>query len=172
MTAASPRLERVERTTHWERGQASVESVVLLPVLVVITFAMWQAALAGWTLVSAAMYAALAFWRTEVADVALPLLIGALSGYMILQSAQVRAAYPGQIVGRALALFTMSMFLGVAAMQWLTGVVASIAKSHELEIFAPVLLTIAVLLIGGAMAFAWLPRASRTVEASARSTEA
>jgi len=46
-------LERVERTTHRERGQASVESVVLLPVLVVITFAMWQAALAGWTLVSA-----------------------------------------------------------------------------------------------------------------------
>jgi len=128
--------------------------------------------LIGWTLVSAAMYAALAFWRNEVADVALPLLIGALSGYMILQYAQVRASYPGRIVGRALALFTMSMFLGVAVMQWLTGVVASIAKSHGLEIFAPVLLTIAVLLIGGAMAFAWLPRASGTVEASARSTKA
>ena len=44
----------MERTAHRERGQASVETVVLLPVLVVITFAMWQAALAGWTLVSAA----------------------------------------------------------------------------------------------------------------------
>jgi pilus assembly protein CpaE len=46
-------LERVERTTHRQRGQASVETVVLLPVLVALTFAVWQAALAGWTLVSA-----------------------------------------------------------------------------------------------------------------------
>ena len=40
-----------------------------------------------------------------------------------------RMAYPAQIVGRALALFTMSMFLGVAVMQWFTGFVASIAKA-------------------------------------------
>ena len=39
--------------SHRERGQASIETVVLLPVLVVVTFAVWQAALAGWTLVSA-----------------------------------------------------------------------------------------------------------------------
>jgi Flp pilus assembly protein TadG len=46
-------LERVERASDRERGQASIETVVLLPVLVAVTFAMWQAALAGWTLVSA-----------------------------------------------------------------------------------------------------------------------
>ena len=51
MTAAGPTLERVERASDRERGQASIETVVLLPVMVVVTFAVWQAALAGWTLV-------------------------------------------------------------------------------------------------------------------------
>jgi len=53
VTAAGPTLERVERPTHRERGQASIETVALLPALVAVTFAVWQAALAGWTLVSA-----------------------------------------------------------------------------------------------------------------------
>ena len=53
MTGAGRTLERVERASDRERGQASIETVVLLPVLVAVTFAMWQAALAGWTLVSA-----------------------------------------------------------------------------------------------------------------------
>ncbi|HEX5251142.1 MAG TPA: TadE/TadG family type IV pilus assembly protein [Gaiellales bacterium] len=43
----------MERASDTERGQASIETVVLLPVLVAVTFAVWQAALAGWTLVSA-----------------------------------------------------------------------------------------------------------------------
>ena len=53
MTGAGPTLERVERASYRERGQASIETVVLLPVLVAVTFAVWQAALAGWALVSA-----------------------------------------------------------------------------------------------------------------------
>ena len=53
MTGAGPTFERVERATHAQRGQASIETVVLLPVLVALTFAVWQAALAGWALVSA-----------------------------------------------------------------------------------------------------------------------
>jgi len=53
VTAAGRTLERVERASDTERGQASIETVVLLPVLVAITLAVWQAALAGWTLVSA-----------------------------------------------------------------------------------------------------------------------
>lgn len=125
--------------------------------------------LIGGTLVSAAMFASLALVRSAVADIALTLAIGILSGYMILQYAQVRAAYPQRIVGRALALFTMSMFLGVAVMQWFTGLIASIAKSQGADIFAPVLLTIAALLSLGAMAFAWLPCAP-TGEAAREST--
>jgi Flp pilus assembly protein TadG len=53
VTGARPTLERVERGTHRQRGQASIETVVLLPVLVALAFAVWQAAVAGWTLVSA-----------------------------------------------------------------------------------------------------------------------
>ena len=43
-------------------------------------------------------------------------MIGLLSGCLVLQYADVRAAYPTALTGRALAVFTMSMFLGVAAM--------------------------------------------------------
>ena len=48
-------------------------------------------------------------------------------------------------------LFTMSMFLGVAVMQWFTGLIASIAQAQGMEIFAPVLLTIAALLTMGTL---------------------
>ena len=115
--------------------------------------------LIGCSLVSAAMFAALALLRQPVVDIALALGIGLLSGYMVLQYSQVRAAYPERIVGRALALFTMSMFLGVAVMQWFTGLIASIARAQGTEIFAPVLLTITALLTIGTLAFAWLPQA-------------
>jgi Flp pilus assembly protein TadG len=46
-------LGRVARAVQRERGQASVETVALVPVLVLLTVATWQAALAGWALVSA-----------------------------------------------------------------------------------------------------------------------
>jgi MFS family permease len=115
--------------------------------------------LVGWTLLTAAMFAALALVRNATFDVAMMLAVGMLSGYMILQYSEVRAAYPPQIVGRALALFTMSMFLGVAVMQWFTGLVASMAKAQGADTYAAVLLTIASLLAVGALAFAWLPRA-------------
>ena len=45
--------DRVRRWTHPERAQASIELVVLLPALLVLTVAAWQAAMAGWALVSA-----------------------------------------------------------------------------------------------------------------------
>jgi predicted MFS family arabinose efflux permease len=117
--------------------------------------------LVGWTLLTAAMFASLALVHSALFAVAMTVAIGMLSGYMILQYSEVRAAYPPQIVGRALALFTMSMFLGVAVMQWFTGLVASTAKAHGADIYGAVLLTIAVLLGVGALAFAWLPRAPR-----------
>jgi MFS family permease len=117
--------------------------------------------LLGWTLLAAAMFAALALVHDAMFDVALMLAVGMQSGYMVLQYSEVRAAYPARIVGRALALFTMSMFLGVAAMQGFTGWVASMAKEQGADIYAAVLLTIACLLALGAIAFAWLPRAPR-----------
>jgi predicted MFS family arabinose efflux permease len=117
--------------------------------------------LVGWTLLTAAMFVLLALVHNATFDVAMMLAVGMLSGYMILQYSEVRSAYPAQIVGRALALFTMSMFIGVAVMQWFTGLVASMAKAQGADIYAAVLLTIAALLAVGAVAFAWLPRAPR-----------
>jgi hypothetical protein len=56
-----------------------------------------------------------------------------------------------------MAVFTMAMFLGVAVMQWVTGVAASVGAAHGVEPFRAVLGTIAVLLAAATAAFAWLP---------------
>lgn len=116
--------------------------------------------LIGFSLLCAALYVVLALSGSAIADVGLMVLLGLLSGYMILQYSEVRSAYPPAIVGRALALFTMAMFMGVALMQWFTGLVASLAQAHGLDLYATVLLTIAALLAAGALAFAWLPKAA------------
>lgn len=112
----------------------------------------------GCTLAGAALVAAMAFAPLPVLDVGGSILFGLLSGYIVFQYADVRAAYPAAMTGRALALFTMSMFLGVALMQWFTGVVASAADAYALPVFTVVLATIAAMLAAGALAFRWLPR--------------
>ncbi len=95
-------------------------------------------------------------------------LIALSGGYMVLQYADVRASYTPQQIGRAMALFTMSMFLGVAFMQGITGAVASWAQSQGWPIYRSVNLAIAVLLLMGALAFQRLPRsASMVAERSA-----
>jgi predicted MFS family arabinose efflux permease len=114
--------------------------------------------LIGLPLLTAAMYVALAFVRQASFDVPVMLVVASLSGYNVLQYAQVRSAYPARIVGRALALFTMSMFLGVAVMQWFTGLVASVAKAQGADLYAAVLLTIAAMLVIGVLVYALLTR--------------
>ena len=111
----------------------------------------------GFTLLLSALFASFAFTHSSVIDVLVPIVIGALSGFLVLQYADVRAAYPPAITGRAMAVFTMAMFLGVAAMQWLTGLVASLAAAQGAEPFTAVLASIAVLLAAGALAFTLLP---------------
>jgi hypothetical protein len=76
----------------------------------------------------AALFLLMAFLHHAAANVALILLMGLVSGYSILQYADVRSSYPPELTGRALSLFTMAMFLGVALMQWLTGIVAAWAE--------------------------------------------
>ncbi|MHB1248735.1 MAG: MFS transporter, partial [Polaromonas sp.] len=115
----------------------------------------------GFTLLLATLFAAFALTHSTVVDVLAPIVIGLLSGYVVLQYADVRAAYPAAITGRAMAVFTMAMFLGVAAMQWLTGIVASVAITRGAEPFTAVLASIAVLLAAGALAFTLLPGPSR-----------
>jgi hypothetical protein len=92
-------------------------------------------------------------------DIALTLAIGLVSGFIILQYADVRASYPAGVVGRALAIFTMAMFLGVAFVQWLTGLVAGFVIARGSEPVFAVHATLAVLLIAASAAFVALPRA-------------
>ena len=116
-----------------------------------------RAWIVGFTLLLAALFCVFALTHSAVIDVVGPIVIGVLSGCLVLQYADVRSAYPAAITGRAMAVFTMAMFLGVAAMQWLTGVVASLATAHGVEPYTAVLASIAALLASGALAFALLP---------------
>ena len=113
--------------------------------------------LTGFTVLMAALFAAMGVWQLAWLDVAGPLAVGMLSGYMVLQYADVRSSYPAAMTGRAMSVFTMALFLGVALMQWITGVAASTAKAQGAEPYAAVMFTIAGMLALGAAAFRWLP---------------
>ena len=113
--------------------------------------------LTGFTVLMAALFAAMGVWQLAWLDVAGPLAVGVLSGYMVLQYADVRSSYPAAMTGRAMSVFTMALFLGVALMQWITGVAASTAKAQGAEPDAVVMFTSAGMLALGAAAGRWLP---------------
>jgi hypothetical protein len=66
--------------------------------------------------------------------------------------------YSAEAARRALAVFTMAMFLGVAAMQMVTGLVAPLGPILGMNPLVAVLLTIALELAIGATGFATLLR--------------
>lgn len=111
----------------------------------------------GYTLACAAIFALMALPLNAVLEVALALAIGLVSGYMVMQYADVRANYPASMTGRAMAVFTMAMFLGVALMQWLTGLAASAAAALHIETYTAVFGAIAFFLLLGAGLFRFLP---------------
>ncbi len=112
-------------------------------------------------LIFAALFTGVALAFGAASDVAAALAIGFFSGFAILQYADVRSSYPAAITGRAMALFTMAMFLGVAAMQWFTGWVATQAQARGIEPYGPVMGSIAALLVLAAIAFRCLPGPAR-----------
>jgi predicted MFS family arabinose efflux permease len=112
-------------------------------------------------LVNAACFAAMAFGPGATIDVALAMVIALLSGFGSLQYADVRSAYPPHMTGRAMAVFTMAMFLGVALMQWFTGGAASAAGAFGVEAYAAVMGGIAASLCLGCVAFVALPAPAR-----------
>lgn len=114
--------------------------------------------LAGFTLLMAGQFVVLGLGRTPALDIADTLVLSLLSGYMVLQYADVRSAYPAALTGRAMAVFTMALFLGAALMQALTGLVASHAAAWGVDTFVAVPLTLAVVLTIGTLAFVLLPR--------------
>jgi predicted MFS family arabinose efflux permease len=122
-----------------------------------------RAWIVGLSLLAAALFAWMAFSRNARVDIAISVAGGLLSGYIVLQYADVRSAYPPAMTGRALAVFTMAMFLGVALEQWLTGVVASLAQARGIEPYTAVLLAIAGLLALGTLAFRLLPQPAGTM---------
>ncbi|MDH0494157.1 MFS transporter [Comamonas aquatica] len=121
----------------------------------------------GWlSLLMAALFVTLALWHHPLANVLTLVAMALLSGYSLLQYADVRASYPNHMTGRALSLFTMSMFLGVALMQWFTGVVAAWATRQGWEAYTAVALTIALWLACASTAYRLLP-ASPLLKATA-----
>lgn len=114
--------------------------------------------LVGFSSAVALMYAALGLLHTAWLNVALIIAIIVFSGCSILQYSHVRASFPPEATGRAMALLTMAMFLGAALMQWLTGVFAAWATRYGFDPFAAVMLGIACMLGLGTVAFRVLPQ--------------
>lgn len=125
----------------------------------------------GWitrfSLLMGGLFLVVAFTHQAVATVVLILAMGLLSGYGVLQYADVRSSYPAEMTGRALSLYTMSMFLGVAWMQWLTGLLAAWAQRQGAEPYQAVMVCIACVLAAASTAFRFLPR-SPLLERGAR----
>lgn len=115
----------------------------------------------GFTVLLAALFGAVGLLHAEWLDVGGSIAVGLLSGYMVLQYADVRSSYPAAMTGRAMAVFTMALFLGVALMQWVTGLAASLAAARGADPYVAVMLTIAGMLAAGAFAFRLLPAPSR-----------
>ena len=111
----------------------------------------------GLTITCAVIFALMALPLPAVPEVALSLAIGIVSGYMVMQYADVRASYPAHMTGRAMAVFTMAMFLGVALMQWLTGLAASAAAVLHIETYTAVFGAIAFFLLLGTALYRFLP---------------
>jgi predicted MFS family arabinose efflux permease len=111
----------------------------------------------GYTVACAVLFAALALPVAAAPAVVLALAVGLVSGYMVMQYADVRATYPARMTGRAMAVFTMAMFLGVALMQWLTGLAASAAAALHVETYTAVFGAIAFFLVLGACLYRFLP---------------
>lgn len=112
----------------------------------------------GCALATAALFALIGLLHGLLADIVLALAVALLSGFMVLQYADVRAAYPPAVIGRGLSVFTMAMFIGVALVQWGSGWVASQAAARGADPFAAALLAVGAMLALGALAYRLLPQ--------------
>ncbi len=113
------------------------------------------------SLLIAGLFLGIGLVRHEALNLAMVLCISVLTGYSVLQYSDVRSSYPADLTGRALSVFTMSMFLGVGLMQTFTGWVADWAQGYGWEPYRAVMITIALLLALGSTAFRWLPASPR-----------
>jgi predicted MFS family arabinose efflux permease len=111
----------------------------------------------GAVLTMASVFVVMALLPFAWIDVGGMVVLAVLSGAGILQYANVRASYSSDMSGRAMSVFTMAMFLGVAIVQSLSGFAASWSQALGQDPYAGVLLSVASLLSLGALAFRLLP---------------
>jgi MFS family permease len=111
----------------------------------------------GFTLTLAVLFIGMALTSSAAAVVAGSMLVGFLSGFVVLQYADVRASYPVAQAGRGMALLNMAMFLGIALMQWVSGAAATLAGTWHADPYSVALGTVAAMLTLGAATFVWLP---------------
>lgn len=116
-----------------------------------------RAWVANFSLLVATLYLAMGLVHHAGVNVALVLCISVLTGYAVLQYSDVRSSYPTDLIGRALSVYTMAMFLGAGLMQTFTGWVAQWALGQGWEPYRVVMAAIALLLAAGSTAFRWLP---------------
>jgi hypothetical protein len=69
----------------------------------------------------AALCFPIAWWM----DVGLIVVVAFLTGFTVLQFAEVKSLSPAELEARALGTFNTAAFAGVAAMQWLTGFIST-----------------------------------------------
>jgi hypothetical protein len=108
-------------------------------------------------LAMASITALMAFLPHGWVDVGGMVVLAVISGSGDQQYANVRASFSAEMSGRAMSVFTMAMFLGVAIVQSLSGLAASWSQSLGQDPYAGVLVCVASLLALGAMAFRLLP---------------
>jgi predicted MFS family arabinose efflux permease len=105
-------------------------------------------------LAMASIFVGMAFFPSVGMDVGGMVVLALIGGANILQYAHVRASYSADMSGRAMSVFTMAMFLGVAIVQSLSGWAATWAQAWGLDPYLGVLCCVASLLVIGAAVFA------------------
>jgi MFS family permease len=94
-------------------------------------------------------------------DVALCVFLGLISGLFILMYAEVRSSYPPELTGRGMTALNMSIFLGAAVAQSLSGVIAATAQKIGWNAIDAVLLFLSASLLAGTVCFFTLIRAAK-----------
>ena len=104
-------------------------------------------------LAMALIFALMALVPSVWVDVGGMCLLAVIGGTNILQYANVRSAYSADMSGRAMSVFTMAMFLGVALVQSLSGFAAKQAQDIGLDPYLGGLFCVAALLLLGGLVF-------------------
>lgn len=91
-------------------------------------------------------------------------IVGGISGFTILQYADVRSAYEPHVIGRAMSLLNLALFMGAAIGQVVASVIADAAISAGANPFTWVFLSLGLFALLGAIAYCLLPTPPKLIE--------